>query len=184
MEARCGDLRPPKHKDKDFNSRVCTEFGESVRENVFEQKRGSSASGEADDGDGFRDLVYDCATEKMCSMIGISDMLLCQYKGSMVLDARDPQGTRFYHLEKHLKENWFSSLLSVLRQFARLKRDKQAISVGYPNVGKSSLCKSSGKLLKICEPKEEESEEPNVNGVDIDDAVDCNEASAAIKAIA
>ncbi|KAL9322294.1 hypothetical protein ACSQ67_010347 [Phaseolus vulgaris] len=36
------------------------------------------------------------------------------------------------------------SLLSVLRQFAHLKRDKQAISVGffgYPNVGKSSVCK-------------------------------------------
>lgn len=34
------------------------------------------------------------------------------------------------------------SLLSVLRQFARLKSDKQAISVGfvgYPNVGKSSV---------------------------------------------
>jgi len=29
--------------------------------------------------------------------------------------------------------------------------------------------------------QEEESEEPNVNGVDIDDAVDGNEASAAIK---
>lgn len=34
-------------------------------------------------------------------------------------------------------------------------------------------------------PKQEEgSEEPNVNGVDIDDTVDGNEASAAIKAIA
>jgi nuclear GTP-binding protein len=34
------------------------------------------------------------------------------------------------------------SLLSVLRQFARLRSDKQAISVGfvgYPNVGKSSV---------------------------------------------
>lgn len=34
------------------------------------------------------------------------------------------------------------SLLSVLRQFARLKSDKQTISVGfvgYPNVGKSSV---------------------------------------------
>ncbi|GKA74155.1 MLO-like protein 11 [Tanacetum coccineum] len=105
----------------------------------------------------------------------------------LVLDARDPQGTRCYHLEKHLKEHckhkhmilllnkcdltppwvtkgWLrvlskeyptlafhasinksygkNSLLSVLRQFSRLKSDKQAISVGfvgYPNVGKSSV---------------------------------------------
>lgn len=103
------------------------------------------------------------------------------------MDARDPQGTRCYHLEKHLKEHckhkhmilllnkcdltppwvtkgWLrvlskeyptlafhasinksygkNSLLSVLRQFSRLKSDKQAISVGfvgYPNVGKSSV---------------------------------------------
>uniref|UniRef100_A0A0R0HIB1 Nuclear/nucleolar GTPase 2 n=1 Tax=Glycine max TaxID=3847 RepID=A0A0R0HIB1_SOYBN len=283
--------------------------------------------------------------------------VLCQAVESMVLDARDPQGTRCYHLEKHLKENckhkhmvlllnkcdlvpawatkgWLrvlskefptlafhaninksfgkGSLLSVLRQFARLKRDKQAISVGfvgYPNVGKSSvintlrtknvckvapipgetkvwqyitltkriflidcpgvvyhnndsetdvvlkgvvrvtnlkdaadhigevlkrvkkehleraykikewddendfllqLCKSTGKLLKGGEPdlmtaakmilhdwqrgripffvppprQEDLSEEPNVNGVDLDDSVDGNEASAAMKAIA
>ncbi|KAF4391122.1 hypothetical protein F8388_009544 [Cannabis sativa] len=35
-----------------------------------------------------------------------------------------------------------ASLLSVLRQFPRLKSDRQAISVGfvgYPNVGKSSV---------------------------------------------
>ncbi|KAL9319400.1 hypothetical protein ACSQ67_015917 [Phaseolus vulgaris] len=346
-------------------------------QDVFEQKRGSSASGEADDGDGFRDLVRHTMFEKgqskriwgeLYKVIDSSDVVV------QVLDARDPQGTRCYHLEKHLKENckhkhmvlllnkcdlvpawatkgWLrvlskefptlafhaninksfgkGSLLSVLRQFARLKRDKQAISVGfvgYPNVGKSSvintlrtknvckvapipgetkvwqyitltkriflidcpgvvyhnkdsetdvvlkgvdslvllvqwmiysllllvrvtnlkdaadhigevlkrvkkahleraykikewddendfllqLCKSSGKLLKGGEPdlmtgakmvlhdwqrgripffvpppkQEEESEEPNVNGVDIDDAVDGNEASAAIKAIA
>ncbi|BAT92546.1 Nuclear/nucleolar GTPase [Vigna angularis] len=327
---------------------------------AFEQKYGSSASGDADDGDGFRDLVRHTMFEKgqskriwgeLYKVIDSSDVVV------QVLDARDPQGTRCYHLEKHLKENckhkhmvlllnkcdlvpawatkgWLrvlskefptlafhaninksfgkGSLLSVLRQFARLKRDKQAISVGfvgYPNVGKSSvintlrtknvckvapipgetkvwqyitltkriflidcpgvvyhnndsetdvvlkgvvrvtnlkdaadhigevlkrvkkahleraykikewddendfllqLCKSSGKLLKGGEPdlmtgakmvlhdwqrgripffvpppkQEEGSEEPNVNGVDIDDTVDGNEASAAIKAIA
>ncbi|QCE09923.1 nuclear/nucleolar GTPase 2 [Vigna unguiculata] len=329
-------------------------------QDAFEEKYGSSASGEANDGDGFRDLVRHTMFEKgqskriwgeLYKVIDSSDVVV------QVLDARDPQGTRCYHLEKHLKENckhkhmvlllnkcdlvpawatkgWLrvlskefptlafhaninksfgkGSLLSVLRQFARLKRDKQAISVGfvgYPNVGKSSvintlrtknvckvapipgetkvwqyitltkriflidcpgvvyhnndsetdvvlkgvvrvtnlkdaadhigevlkrvkkahleraykikdwedendfllqLCKSSGKLLRGGEPdlmtgakmvlhdwqrgripffvpppkQEEGSEEPNVNGVDIDDTVDGNEASAAIKAIA
>ncbi|WVY94928.1 hypothetical protein V8G54_034016 [Vigna mungo] len=159
-------------------------------QDAFEQKYGSSASGEADDGDGFRDLVRHTMFEKgqskriwgeLYKVIDSSDVVV------QVLDARDPQGTRCYHLEKHLKENckhkhmvlllnkcdlvpawatkgWLrvlskefptlafhaninksfgkGSLLSVLRQFARLKRDKQAISVGfvgYPNVGKSSV---------------------------------------------
>ncbi|RDX68029.1 Nuclear/nucleolar GTPase 2 [Mucuna pruriens] len=157
---------------------------------AFEQKCGSSASAEADDGDGFRDLVrhnmFDKGQSKriwgeLYKVIDSSDVVV------QVLDARDPQGTRCYHLEKHLKEHckhkhmvlllnkcdlipawatkgWLrvlskefptlafhaninksfgkGSLLSVLRQFARLKRDKQAISVGfvgYPNVGKSSV---------------------------------------------
>ncbi|TKY49087.1 Nuclear/nucleolar GTPase 2 [Spatholobus suberectus] len=327
---------------------------------AFEQKYASSVSAEANDGDGFRDLVRHTMFEKgqskriwgeLYKVIDSSDVVV------QVLDARDPQGTRCYHLEKHLKENckhkhmvlllnkcdlvpawatkgWLrvlskefptlafhaninksfgkGSLLSVLRQFARLKRDKQAISVGfvgYPNVGKSSvintlrtknvckvapipgetkvwqyitltkriflidcpgvvyhnndsetdvvlkgvvrvtnlqdaadhigevlkrvkkehlerayrikewddendfllqLCKSTGKLLKGGEPdlmtaakmilhdwqrgripffvppprQDVLSEEPNVNGVNLDDAVDGNEASAAIKAIA
>ncbi|KAK7324588.1 hypothetical protein VNO77_28268 [Canavalia gladiata] len=329
-------------------------------QDAFEQKYGSGVSAEANDGDGFRDLVRHTMFEKgqskriwgeLYKVIDSSDVVV------QVLDARDPQGTRCYHLEKHLKENckhkhmvlllnkcdlvpawatkgWLrvlskeyptlafhasinksfgkGSLLSVLRQFARLKRDKQAISVGfigYPNVGKSSvintlrtknvckvapipgetkvwqyitltkriflidcpgvvyhnndsetdvvlkgvvrvtnlkdaadhigevlkrvkkehlerayrikewddendfllqLCKSTGKLLKGGEPdlmtaakmvlhdwqrgripffvapprQDDLSKEPNVNGVTIDDAVDGNEASAAMKAIA
>ena len=143
---------------------------------------------EADDG--FRDLVRHTMFEKgqskriwgeLYKVIDSSDVVM------QVIDARDPQGTRCYHLEKHLKENckhkhmvlllnkcdlipawatkgWLrvlskeyptlafhasinksfgqGSLLSVLRQFARLKSNKQAISVGfvgYPNVGKSSV---------------------------------------------
>ncbi|XP_020240648.1 nuclear/nucleolar GTPase 2 [Cajanus cajan] len=329
-------------------------------QDAFEQKYSSSVSTESNDGDGFRDLVRHTMFEKgqskriwgeLYKVIDSSDVVV------QVLDARDPQGTRCYHLEKHLKENckhkhmvlllnkcdlvpawatkgWLrvlskefptlafhaninksfgkGSLLSVLRQFSRLKRDKQAISVGfvgYPNVGKSSvintlrtknvckvapipgetkvwqyitltkriflidcpgvvyqnkdsetdvvlkgvvrvtnlkdaadhigevlkrvkkehleraykikewddendfllqLCKSSGKLLKGGEPdlmtaakmilhdwqrgkipffvppprQVDLSEEPNVNGVNLDDSVDGNEASAAIKAIA
>lgn len=326
----------------------------------FEQKCDSNASAEANEADGFRDLVrhnmFDKGQSKriwgeLYKVIDSSDVVV------QVLDARDPQGTRCYHLEKHLKENckhkhmvfllnkcdlipawatkgWLrvlskeyptlafhasinksfgkGSLLSVLRQFARLKSDKQAISVGfvgYPNVGKSSvintlrtknvckvapipgetkvwqyitltkriflidcpgvvyhnkdsetdvvlkgvvrvtnlkdaadhigevlkrvkkehlkraykikewvddndfllqLCRSSGKLLKGGEPdlmtaakmilhdwqrgkipffvppprQHDLSEEPNVNGIEVDDAVDHNQASAAIKAIA
>ncbi|MED6143525.1 Nuclear/nucleolar GTPase 2 [Stylosanthes scabra] len=294
---------------------------------AFEQKFGASGSSEANEEDGFRDLVrhnmFDKGQSKriwgeLYKVIDSSDVVV------QVLDARDPQGTRCYHLERHLKEHckhkhmvlllnkcdlvpawatkgWLrvlskeyptlafhasinksfgkGSLLSVLRQFSRLKSDKQAISVGfvgYPNVGKSSvintlrtknvckdsetdvvlkgvvrvtnlqdaadhigevlkrvkkehlerayrikewvdendfllqLCKSTGKLLKGGEPDlmtaakmilhdwqrgkipffvpppriDDLPEETDVNGVDIDEAVDANQASAAMKAIA
>lgn len=159
-------------------------------QDAFEQKLASDPSLEASEGDGSRDLVRHTMFEKgqskriwgeLYKVIDSSDVVV------QVLDARDPQGTRCYHLEKHLKEHckhkhmvfllnkcdlvpaWVTkgwlrvlskeyptlafhasvnksfgkgSLLSVLRQFARLKSDKQAISVGfvgYPNVGKSSV---------------------------------------------
>lgn len=156
-------------------------------QDAFEQK---STTKEGNEEDGFRDLVRHTMFEKgqskriwgeLYKVVDSSDVVV------QVLDARDPQGTRCYHLEKHLKEHckhkhmilllnkcdlvpawatkgWLrvlshefptlafhasinksfgkGSLLSVLRQFARLKADKQAISVGfvgYPNVGKSSV---------------------------------------------
>ncbi|CAK9166986.1 unnamed protein product [Ilex paraguariensis] len=158
-------------------------------QDAFEEKYGASVSTEGIE-DGFRDLVRHTIFEKgqskriwgeLYKVIDSSDVVV------QVLDARDPQGTRCYHLEKHLKEHckhkhmilllnkcdlipawatkgWLrvlskefptlafhasinksfgkGSLLSVLRQFSRLKSDKQAISVGfvgYPNVGKSSV---------------------------------------------
>ncbi|XP_062029577.1 nuclear/nucleolar GTPase 2 [Rosa rugosa] len=158
-------------------------------QDVFEQKHDDIAA-EAGEADGFRDLVRHTMFEKgqskriwgeLYKVVDSSDVVV------QVLDARDPQGTRCYHLEKHLKEHckhkhlilllnkcdlvpawatkgWLKvlsaefptlafhasinksfgkgSLLSVLRQFSRLKSDKQAISVGfvgYPNVGKSSV---------------------------------------------
>ncbi|KAI4374704.1 hypothetical protein MLD38_012667 [Melastoma candidum] len=157
-------------------------------QDAFEEKYDEKA--EANGEDGFRDLVRHTMFEKgqskriwgeLYKVIDSSDVVV------QVLDARDPQGTRCRHLEKHLKEHckhkymvlllnkcdlipawatkgWLrvlskeypvlafhasinksfgkGSLLSVLRQFARLKSDKQAISVGfvgYPNVGKSSV---------------------------------------------
>ncbi|XP_057417881.1 nuclear/nucleolar GTPase 2-like [Lotus japonicus] len=163
-----------------------------VAQEAFEEKYAAGASGtaEANEADGFIDLLGHTMFQKgqtkhisgeLYKVIDSSDVVV------QVLDARDPQGTRCYHLEKHLKENckykhmmlllnkcdlipawatkgWLrvlskeyptlafhasinksfgkGSLLSVLRQFARLKSDKQAISVGfigYPNVGKSSV---------------------------------------------
>ncbi|XP_022133818.1 nuclear/nucleolar GTPase 2 isoform X1 [Momordica charantia] len=157
---------------------------------AFEENHADNATAEGSEGDGFRDLVRHNMFEKgqskriwgeLYKVIDSSDVVV------QVLDARDPQGTRCYHLERHLKEHckhkhvvlllnkcdlipawatkgWLrvlskeyptlafhasvnksfgkGSLLSVLRQFARLKSDKQAISVGfvgYPNVGKSSV---------------------------------------------
>ncbi|KAL6635073.1 hypothetical protein ACP70R_027744 [Stipagrostis hirtigluma subsp. patula] len=157
---------------------------------AFEQKYTSSKLLMEEKEDGLRDLVRHNMFEKgqskriwgeLYKVIDSSDVVV------QVLDARDPVGTRCFHLEKHLKENckhkrlvfllnkcdlvpawatkgWLralskdyptlafhasinksfgkGSLLSVLRQFARLKSDKQAISVGfvgYPNVGKSSV---------------------------------------------
>ncbi|XP_077216030.1 nuclear/nucleolar GTPase 2-like [Tasmannia lanceolata] len=159
-------------------------------QDAFEQKSASKLSVEGSEEDGFRDLVRHTMFEKgqskriwgeLYKVVDSSDVVV------QVLDARDPQGTRCYHLEKHLKQHcthkhlvfllnkcdlvpawatkgWLrllsreyptlafhasvnksfgkGSLLSVLRQFARLKSDKQAISVGfvgYPNVGKSSV---------------------------------------------
>eukprot|EP00262_Sarcandra_glabra_P013480 TRINITY_DN3742_c1_g1_i1.p1 TRINITY_DN3742_c1_g1~~TRINITY_DN3742_c1_g1_i1.p1 ORF type:complete len:530 (-),score=100.74 TRINITY_DN3742_c1_g1_i1:140-1729(-) len=159
-------------------------------QDVFEQKSASKLSIEGSEEDGFRDLVRHTMFEKgqskriwgeLYKVVDSSDVVV------QVLDARDPEGTRCYHLEKHLKEHckhkhmvlllnkcdlvpawatkgWLrllsreyptlafhasinksfgkGSLLSILRQFARLKSDKQAISVGfvgYPNVGKSSV---------------------------------------------
>ncbi|XP_044511303.1 nuclear/nucleolar GTPase 2-like [Mangifera indica] len=182
-----GKRKRPKLLAADYESLVKRADGS---QDAYEQKYGASTSAEGNEGDGFRDLVRHTMFEKgqskriwgeLYKVIDSSDVVV------QVLDARDPQGTRCYHLERHLKEHckhkhmilllnkcdlvpawatkgWLrvlskeypslafhasinksfgkGSLLSVLRQFARLKSDKQAISVGfvgYPNVGKSSV---------------------------------------------
>ncbi|KAM7492599.1 hypothetical protein LguiA_035520 [Lonicera macranthoides] len=178
--------RRPKLMVSDYESLAKKADGS---QDAFEEKYGASGPVEGNV-DGFRDLVRHTMFEKgqskriwgeLYKVIDSSDVVV------QVLDARDPQGTRCYHLEKHLKEHckhkhmilllnkcdlvpawatkgWLrvlskeyptlafhasinksfgkGSLLSVLRQFSRLKSDKQAISVGfvgYPNVGKSSV---------------------------------------------
>ncbi|KAL9444134.1 hypothetical protein AB3S75_017335 [Citrus x aurantiifolia] len=182
-----GKRKRPKLLASDYESLVKRADGS---QDAFEQKNDASTSVEGVEGDGFRDLVRHTMFEKgqskriwgeLYKVIDSSDVVV------QVLDARDPQGTRCHHLERHLKEHckhkhmilllnkcdlvpawatkgWLrvlskeypslafhasinksfgkGSLLSVLRQFARLKSDKQAISVGfvgYPNVGKSSV---------------------------------------------
>ncbi|KAK6946738.1 Nucleolar GTP-binding protein 2, N-terminal domain [Dillenia turbinata] len=177
----------PKLMAMDYESLVKKADGS---QDAFEQKDAGITNIEGREEDGLRDLVRHTMFEKgqskriwgeLYKVIDSSDVVV------QVLDARDPQGTRCRHLEKHLKENckhknmilllnkcdlvpawatkgWLrvlsreyptlafhasinksfgkGSLLSVLRQFARLKSDKQAISVGfigYPNVGKSSV---------------------------------------------
>lgn len=182
-----GKRKRPKLQATDYQSLV--QKADSLQDE-YEQRKAAKPSTEGDEEDGFRDLVRHTMFEKgqskriwgeLYKVIDSSDVVV------QVLDARDPQGTRCYHLEKHLKENckhknmvfllnkcdlipawatkgWLrvlskefptlafhasitkpfgkGSLLSVLRQFARLKSDKQAISVGfvgYPNVGKSSV---------------------------------------------
>ncbi|ESR65156.1 nuclear/nucleolar GTPase 2 [Citrus sinensis] len=182
-----GKRKRPKLLASDYESLVKRADGS---QDAFEQKNDASTSAEGVEGDGFRDLVRHTMFEKgqskriwgeLYKVIDSSDVVV------QVLDARDPQGTRCHHLERHLKEHckhkhmilllnkcdlvpawatkgWLrvlskeypslafhasinksfgkGSLLSVLRQFARLKSDKQAISVGfvgYPNVGKSSV---------------------------------------------
>ncbi|OMP04665.1 hypothetical protein COLO4_09425 [Corchorus olitorius] len=113
--------RRPKLLAADYESLIKKADGS---QDAFEQKYGASTSAEAGEEEGFRDLVRHTMFEKgqskriwgeLYKVIDSSDVVV------QVLDARDPQ---------------------VLRQFARLKSDKQAISVGfvgYPNVGKSSV---------------------------------------------
>ncbi|OAY60893.1 nuclear/nucleolar GTPase 2 isoform X1 [Manihot esculenta] len=179
--------RRPKLLAADYESLIKRTDGS---QDAFELSHGTNTSAEGSEEYGFRELVRHTMFEKgqskriwgeLYKVIDSSDVVV------QVLDARDPQGTRCYHLEKHLKEHckhkhmilllnkcdlvpawatkgWLrilskeyptlafhasinksfgkGSLLSVLRQFARLKNDKQAISVGfvgYPNVGKSSV---------------------------------------------
>ncbi|KAL5559906.1 hypothetical protein UlMin_036117, partial [Ulmus minor] len=76
-------------------------------QDAFEKKH-ADGSAEASEGDGFRDLVRHNMFEKgqskriwgeLYKVIDSSDVVV------QVLDARDPQGTRCYHLERHLKEH-------------------------------------------------------------------------------
>ncbi|KAK9074187.1 hypothetical protein SSX86_006784 [Deinandra increscens subsp. villosa] len=194
-----GKRKRPRLMVSDYESLVKRADGSH---DAFEEKCGG-VDPTVENVDGFRDLVRHTMFEKgqskriwgeLYKVIDSSDVViqgemfaLCTLCYLLVVDARDPLGTRCYHLEKHIKEHckhkhmilllnkcdltppwvtkgWLrvlskeyptlafhasinksygkNSLMSVLRQFSRLKSDKQAISVGfvgYPNVGKSSV---------------------------------------------
>ncbi|GJN31481.1 hypothetical protein PR202_gb19886 [Eleusine coracana subsp. coracana] len=77
-------------------------------QDAFEEKYASSKLPREEEEDGLRDLVRHTMFEKgqskriwgeLYKVIDSSDVVV------QVLDARDPMGTRCYHLEKHLKEN-------------------------------------------------------------------------------
>ncbi|KAL6140720.1 hypothetical protein ACLB2K_059016 [Fragaria x ananassa] len=99
------------------------------------KKRNDDAAGGGEADGLFRDLVRHPLFEKgqskriwgeLYKVLDSSDVVV------QVLDARDP-------INKSFGKGY---LLSVLRQFSRLRSDKRAISVGfvgYPNVGKSSV---------------------------------------------
>ncbi|CAK9867986.1 unnamed protein product [Sphagnum jensenii] len=180
--------RRPKLAVDDFHGLV--QKVDETRDTYEESHEMESAVGSGEKDDGLRDqarhTMFDKGQSKriwgeLYKVVDSSDVVI------QVLDARDPQGTRCLHLEKHLRDNckhkhlilllnkcdlvpsWVTrgwlhvlsrefptlafhasvtnpygkgSLLSLLRQLARLKSDKQAISVGfvgYPNVGKSSV---------------------------------------------
>ncbi|GFZ07512.1 GTP-binding family protein [Actinidia rufa] len=143
----------PKLMTSDYESLVRKADGS---QDAFEQKIGASTSIEGNEGDGFRDLVRHTMFEKgqskriwgeLYKVIDSSDVVVqCDLvpawatKGWLrVLSKEFP--TLAFHASVN-KSFGKGSLLSVLRQFARIKSDKQAISVGfvgYPNVGKSSV---------------------------------------------
>ncbi|KAG6385337.1 hypothetical protein SASPL_154170 [Salvia splendens] len=119
---------------------------------AFGEKHGASTSTEGD-GDGFRDVVRHTMLEKgqskcirgeLYKVFDSSDVVIqCDLvpawvtKGWLrVLSKEYP--TLAFHASVN-KPFGKGSLLAVLRQFSRFKSDKQAISVGYPNVGKSSV---------------------------------------------
>ncbi|KAL0399370.1 UNVERIFIED_CONTAM: Nuclear/nucleolar GTPase 2 [Sesamum radiatum] len=148
-------------EDKEKETKLIASDYESLLKRVddsqdaFEEKHGASTSAEGGE-DGFRDLVRHTMFEKgqskriwgeLYKVVDSSDVVVqCDLvpawatKGWLrILSKEYP--TLAFHASIN-KSFGKGSLLSVLRQFSRLKSDKQAISVGfvgYPNVGKSSV---------------------------------------------
>ncbi|KAK8949001.1 hypothetical protein KSP39_PZI006007 [Platanthera zijinensis] len=152
-----GDAFGPKMKRKrprllaaDYESLVKKADGS---QDAFEKKIGTRPSGGETEEDGFRvlsrhsmdplgtrchhlekHLKENCKYKRLVLLLNKCDLIPAwATKGWLRVLSKEYPTLAFHHQ---------GSLLSVLRQFARLKSDKQAISVGfvgYPNVGKSSV---------------------------------------------
>ncbi|CAN1134641.1 Nuclear/nucleolar GTPase 2 [Linum perenne] len=126
---------------------------------AFEVKYENAETTEEGEGDGFRDLVRHTMFEKgqskriwgeLYKVVDSSDVVV------QVLDARDPQGTRCYHLEKHLKEHCTHKHMVLLLNKCDLvpawatKQWLRVLSKEYPTLAfHASINKSFGKVCKV-----------------------------------
>ncbi|KAL9667455.1 hypothetical protein QQ045_001814 [Rhodiola kirilowii] len=141
----------PKLLAADYESLVKKAEGS---QDAFEQKHVDSPA-EGSREDGFRDLVRHnmfekgqkkhlkehCKHKHMILLLNKCDLIPAWATKGWLRTLSKEYPTLAFHASIN-KSFGKGSLLSVLRQFARLKSDKQAISVGfvgYPNVGKSSV---------------------------------------------
>ncbi|KAK6157419.1 hypothetical protein DH2020_011667 [Rehmannia glutinosa] len=145
----------PKLLASDYESLVKRADGS---QGAFEEKHGASTSAEGGE-DGFRDLVRHTMFEKgqskriwgeLYKVIDSSDVVV------QVLDARDPQGTRCYHLERHLKEHCKHKHMILLLNKCDLvpawatKGWLRILSKEYPALAfHASVNKSFGKVCKV-----------------------------------
>ncbi|CAN4104168.1 unnamed protein product [Withania somnifera] len=128
-----------------------------VSQDDFEDKHGASTSMD-ENGDGFRDLVRHTMFEKGQSKRIWGELYKVIDSSDVVLDARDPCGTRCYHLEKHLTENCKHKHMVLLLNKCDLvpawatKGWLRVLSKEYPTLAfLASVTKSFGKgsLLSV-----------------------------------
>ncbi|KAB2615861.1 nucleolar GTP-binding protein 2 [Pyrus ussuriensis x Pyrus communis] len=128
-------------------------------QDVFQEKHADDSVVEGSEADGFRDLVRHTMFEKgqskhiwgeLYKVIDSSDVVV------QVLDARDPQGTRCHHLERHLKEHCTHKHLILLLNKCDLvppwvlSRWLNVLKAEFPTIAfHASVNKSFGKVCKV-----------------------------------
>ncbi|KAG8662815.1 nuclear/nucleolar GTPase 2 isoform X2 [Manihot esculenta] len=148
--------RRPKLLAADYESLIKRTDGS---QDAFELSHGTNTSAEGSEEYGFRELVRHTMFEKgqskriwgeLYKVIDSSDVVV------QVLDARDPQGTRCYHLEKHLKEHCKHKHMILLLNKCDLvpawatKGWLRILSKEYPTLAfHASINKSFGKVCKV-----------------------------------